>query len=174
MRAIWCRTPGCSRRPVLAQRIDLPGLIDERLKLAEHGASSGEKASTVIGSMLAGGDSIDDVVVLRAGATSSLFDSTRTPSTVGPWLRAHKWTSVRQDDAISPELLVRLWAAGAGPADLAAPLTIDVDSTVVEVQGRKKQGAAFGYTKVRGYHSSRPAPRGPRTLLGGCPGSRGS
>src|SRR5665647_1619258 len=102
--------------------------------------------------MLAGGDSIDDVAVLRAGATGSLFDGTRAPSTVGSWLRAHKWSNVRQLDAISRELLARLWAAGAGPGDLAAPLTIDVDSTIVEVHGRKKQGAAFGYTKVRGYH----------------------
>lgn len=137
---------------VLAQRIDLAGLIDERLRLAEHGASSGTKALTVIGSILAGGDSIDDVAVLRSGATGSLFDATRAPSTIGTWLRAHKWSNVRQLDAISRELLARLWAAGAGPADLAAPLTIDIDSTIVEVQGRHKQGAAFGYTKVRGYH----------------------
>lgn len=137
---------------VLAQRIDLPGLIDERLKLAAHAANSGTKALTVIGSMLAGGDSIDDVAVLRAGATGSLFDRTRAPSTIGTWLRAHKWSNVRQLDAVSRELLARLWAAGAGPADLAAPLTIDLDSTIVAVHGRAKQGAAFGYTKVRGYH----------------------
>ena len=37
------------------------------------------------------------------------------PSTVGSWLRAHKWSNVRQLDAISRELLARLWAAGAGP-----------------------------------------------------------
>jgi hypothetical protein len=137
---------------VLAQRIDLAGLIDERLHLARHGASSGTKALTVIGSMLTGGDSIDDVAVLRSGATRSLFDLTRAPSTIGTWLRAHKWSNVRQFDAISRELLARLWACSAGPADLSAPLTIDLDSTIVEVQGRKKQGAAFGYTKVRGYH----------------------
>jgi hypothetical protein len=137
---------------VLAQRIDLAGLVDERLRLAEHGASSGTKALTVIGSMLVGGDSIDDVAVMRSGATGSLFDATRAPSTIGSWLRAHKWSNVRQLDAVSRELLARLWAAGAGPTDLSAPLTIDVDSTIVEVQGRKKQGAAFGYTKVRGYH----------------------
>ncbi len=137
---------------VLAQRIDLAGLIDSRLHLAEHGANSGTKALTVIGSMLTGGDNIDDVAVLRAGATGALFDLTRAPSTVGTWLRAHKWSNVRQLDAVSRELLARLWAAGAGPADLAAPLTIDLDSTIVEVHGRAKQGAAFGYTKVRGYH----------------------
>jgi len=137
---------------VLAQRIDLSGLVDSRLHLARHGANSGAKALSVIGSMLAGGDSIDDVAVLRAGAAGSLFDGTRAPSTVGSWLRAHKWSNVRQLDAISRELLARLWAAGAGPADLAGPLTIDLDSTIVEVHGRAKQGAAFGYTKVRGYH----------------------
>ena len=137
---------------VLTQRIDLAGLTDQRLHLARHGANSGAKALTVIGSMLAGGDSIDDVAVLRSGAAGSLFDATRAPSTVGSWLRAHKWSNVRQLDAISRELLARLWAAGAGPSDLSAPLTIDLDSTIVEVHGRAKQGAAFGYTRVRGYH----------------------
>jgi hypothetical protein len=38
------------------------------------------------------------------------------------------------------------------PADLTAPLTIDIESTICEVYGRSKQGAGFGYTKVRGYH----------------------
>jgi hypothetical protein len=136
----------------LAQRIDLGGLIDSRLGLAKHGANSGAKALSVIGSMLVGGDSIDDVAVLRAGGSGQLFDSVRAPSTVGSWLRAHKWSNVRQLDAVSRELLARLWAAGAGPADLAGPLTIDLDSTIVAVHGRAKQGAAFGYTKVRGYH----------------------
>ena len=68
---------------VLAQRIGLGELIDERLQLAQHGANSGAKASTVIGSMLAGGDSIDDTAVLRAGAAGELFDVTRAPSTIG-------------------------------------------------------------------------------------------
>src|SRR4051794_36632275 len=102
--------------------------------------------------MLAGGDSIDDVAVLRAGASGSLFDATRAPSRIGSWLQAHKWSNVRQLDAVSRELLARLWAAGAGPADPAGPLTIDIDSTIVAVHGRAKQGAPFGYTKVRGYH----------------------
>jgi len=137
---------------VLAQRLDLAGLVDRRLRLAQHGANSGAKTVSVIGSMLAGGDSIDDVEVLRAGAAGSLFDGTLAPSTVGSWLPAHKWSNVRQPDAVSRELLARLWAAGAGPADLAAPQTIDLDSTIVRVHCGAKQGAALGYTKVRGYH----------------------
>ena len=137
---------------VLAQRVGLAGLVDRRLTLQRHGANSGTKALTVIGSMLAGGDSIDDTELLRAGATPKLFDITRAPSTIGSWLRAFKWFNVRQLDAVSRELLARLWQSGAGPADLSGPLTIDLDSTICEVYGRAKQGAAFGYTKVRGYH----------------------
>lgn len=136
----------------LAQRIGLGELVDQRLRLAQHGANGGAKALTVIGSMLVQGDSIDDTAVLRAGAAGGLFDDTRAPSTIGSWLRAHKWSNVRQLDAVSRELLARLWAAGAGPDDLASPVTIDLDSSIVEVYGRAKQGAAFGYTKVRGYH----------------------
>jgi len=136
----------------LAQRIGLGELVDQRLRVAQHGAHSGAKALTVIGSMLAEGDSIDDTAVLRAGAAGALFDDTRAPSTVGSWLRAHQWSNVRQLDAVSRELLARLWASGAGPDDLAGPLTIDLDSSIVEVYGRAKQGAAFGYPKVRGYH----------------------
>ena len=64
---------------MLAQRIDLAGLVDQRLQLARHGAGSGSKALTVIGSVLAGGDSIDDTAVLRAGAAGILFDDTRAP-----------------------------------------------------------------------------------------------
>jgi hypothetical protein len=31
-------------------------------------------------------------------------------------------------------------------------MTIDVDSTIAEVHGKAKQGAAYGYTRVLGYH----------------------
>jgi len=146
--------PNAGLLPVamLAQRVDLPGLFDDRLRLAVHGASSGSKALTVIGSILVGGDSIDDTAVLRAAAAGSLSDDTRAPSTIGSWLRAHKWSNVREHDAISRELIARLWAAGAGPGDLTASLTFDLGSSIVPVYGRAKQGAAFGYTKVRGYH----------------------
>lgn len=137
---------------MLAQKIGLSELVDSRLTLASHGANSGTKALTVIGSMLAGGDSIDDTAMLRAGASAKLFDMTRAPSTIGTWLRDHKWGHARQLDSVSREVLARLWAAGGGPTDLGAPLTFDLDSTIAPVYGRSKQGASFGYTKVRGYH----------------------
>jgi hypothetical protein len=44
------------------------------------------------------------------------------------------------------QLLRRAWAAGLGPTDLAADLTIDIDSTVCETYGLAKQGGGFAYT----------------------------
>jgi len=52
---------------------------------------------------------------------------------------------------VAGELLARAWSAGAGPGE--DPLTVDVDSSIVETYGLKKQGGAkFTHTKVRGYH----------------------
>ena len=71
-----------------------------------------------------------------------------------PWARscaASAGGHVRQLDRVSRELLARAWAAGAGPG--AEPFTIDLDSTICETYGLKKQGALHhGYTGVRGYH----------------------
>ena len=139
----------------LAARLGIAGLVDRRVRLrkdAPGAASSGAKALTVLGSMLAGGDSIDDVDVLRAGAAPELFDDTRAPSTIGTWLRAFRWCNLRELDAVCRETLAAAWTAGLGPADRSAPLTIDVDSTVCQAYGTKKQGCKFGYTKVRGFH----------------------
>ena len=136
----------------LAQKLGLAELVDARVRLASHGANSGTKALSVIGSMLAGGDSIDDVALLGAGATGKLFDQTRAPSTIGTWLRSFAWSNVREFDAVTRALLGRLVAAGAGPAELAGAHLVDLDSTICEVYGRGKQGADYGYTKVRGYH----------------------
>ena len=138
----------------LAQKLGVAELIDDHLKLPDDAvgrANGGTKAMTVIGAMLAGGDSIADVDVLRAGAGPELFDQGRAPSTIGTWLRGFIWASVRMLDAVSRQVLARAWAAGLGP-DLDGDLTVDFDSTICQVYGTAKQGARFGYTKVRGYH----------------------
>jgi hypothetical protein len=138
----------------LAQKLGVAELVDELVQLptdAVGRASCGTKAMTVIGAMLAGGDSIDDVEVLRAGAAPELFDQTRAPSTIGTWLRGFIWATVRMLDGVSRQVLARAWEAGLGP-ELDADLTIDFDSTICRVFGTAKQGARFGYTKVRGYH----------------------
>jgi hypothetical protein len=72
------------------------------------------------------------------------------PSTLGTFLRAFTFGHVRQLDAVIAETIRRAWSLGAGPG--ASPMTIDVDSTICEVFGKAKGGAAYGYTRVLGYH----------------------
>jgi hypothetical protein len=72
------------------------------------------------------------------------------PSTLGTFLRAFTFGHTRQLDRLTEQLLLRAWAAGAGPGD--GPMTMDLDSTVCEVHGDHKQGAAYGYTCTLGCH----------------------
>jgi len=145
---------GLAVAALLAQKLGVADLIDAHVTInGEAGANSGAKAATVVGAALVGGDCIDDVRVLQAGATRRLFDGVRAASTVGIWLRAFIWATVRQLDRVTRELLRRAWQAGLGPDDLDADLTIDIDSSVVETYGLAKQGGnRFAYTGVRGYH----------------------
>jgi Transposase DDE domain group 1 len=114
-------------------------------------ANAGRKVMAILFAMVLGADSIDDCDVLRAGKTRRLLGGWMpAPSTLGTFLRAFTFGHVRQLDALLGETLVRAWRAGAGPGE--GRLVIDVDSFVGEVCGRLKQGAAYGYTKVLGYH----------------------
>jgi Transposase DDE domain group 1 len=139
----------------LGERLGFRQLVDEHVELgAVPGAANpGAKSLTVIASLLAGGDCIDHVDVLRAGRSAAVLGHpVAAASTVGTFLRAFTWGHARQLDVVSRELLARAWQAGAGP-DGDAPLTIDVDSSICETYGLFKQGGSgFGYTHVRGYH----------------------
>ena len=139
---------------ILALRLGLPQLLRKHLDLggAPGRANTGDKMMTLVPSVLAGGDCIDDADVLRAGGTARVLGFTaKAPSTLGTFLRSFRWGHVRQVDRVSRELLARIWKAGAGPGD--APFTIDLDSTICETYGLAKEGARHhGYTGARGYH----------------------
>jgi Transposase DDE domain group 1 len=101
--------------------------------------------------VVAGADCIDDADLLRSGATAAVLGHrVMAPSTRGTFLRAFTFGHVRQLDRVAEAVLTRAWALGAGPG--RAPMTIALDSTVCEVHGHAKQGAAYGYTRVLGYH----------------------
>jgi len=137
----------------LADRLAIEALVEDCVRLGVRGAASraGRKVMALIYAMALGADSIDDCGVLRAGRTSRLLGGwIPAPSTLGTFLRAFTFGHVRQLDSVLGECLTRAWTAGAGPGD--GRLTVDVDSFVGEVHGYDKQGAAFGYTRKRGYH----------------------
>jgi hypothetical protein len=137
----------------LAQRLGIEQGADQLIDLGERpgAAHPGRKLLTLVHSMLAGGDCIDDADLLRCGATSQVLGHrVMAPSTLGTFLRSFTFGHVRQFDRLTEQILTRAWTAGAGPGD--GPMTMDLDSTMCEVHGHAKQGAAYGYTHKLGYH----------------------
>ncbi|MCA1680293.1 MAG: IS1380 family transposase [Actinobacteria bacterium] len=138
----------------LAQRLGIEALAGSVVRLRRDrpgAANAGRKVMAVLYAMALGADSIEDIGVLRAGRTGRLLGGwVPAPSTLGTFLRAFTFGHVRQLDKLLGQALERAWKAGAGPGD--GRLVIDVDSFVGEVCGRLKQGAAYGYTKLLGYH----------------------
>ena len=137
----------------LSERLGIEQLADACVDLAGRAGAGNEgaKVMTLVSAMALGADCIDDVDVLRAGRTADLLGHrVLAPSTIGTFLRSFTFGHVRQLDRLLGEALGRAWTAGAGPG--SNRLVVDVDSFVGEVFGTAKQGAAFGYTRVRGYH----------------------
>jgi hypothetical protein len=162
----------CHTTPVAAARFDEPNLVSaagvvpvmrlavdaglgalagELLTVAtDKGANARGKVTALVCGMVAGADSIDDMALLRHGAMARLFDRTYAPSTLGSFLREFTFGHVRQLDAVAARFL----AALAGRTGLLAGSEgmglVDVDDSIIEVHGHAKQGASFGYTRVRG------------------------
>ncbi len=138
----------------IVQRLGIEALAQQLVRLRRDrpgAANAGRKVIAVLYAMVLGADSIDDCGVLRAGRTGRLLGGwIPAPSTLGTFLRAFTFGHVRQLDRLLGQALERAWQAGAGPGD--GRLVIDVDSFVGEVCGRLKQGAAYGYTQLLGYH----------------------
>ncbi len=137
----------------LMARLGLEQLINRTVRLVGRvgGALPGRKVLTLVATILAGGSHIDHADMLRAGATRrGLPFRVMAPSTLGTFLRSFTFGHVRQLDRVLGDALRRAWHLGAGPSD--GPVTIDLDSTICEVHGQQKQGAAYGHTRVLGYH----------------------
>ena len=181
----------------LAESAGLRDLADEHLSVpSDKGANPGLKIASLVGGMVAGADSIDDMALLRHGGMGRLFARAYAPSTLGSFLRAFTFGHVRQLDAIATRFLValagvtRLLGAVAGAvaadpnqrADQGYAL-LDVDDTIVEVHGHAKQGAGFGYSGVRGLNAllatlatatSAPVIVAQRLRKGACGSPRGA
>ena len=136
----------------------LVGVLSEKLGLVELAEEvvdvrpfPGRRVATLVHAMVAGADCTDDADLLRSASTAEVLGHrVMAPSTLGTFLRRFDFGHVRQLDRLAEALLARAWAIGAGPDGSA--MTIDLDSTICEVHGKQKQGAAYGYTKVLGYH----------------------
>lgn len=132
----------------LSEKLGLTEAVDE---LVDVGPFPGKRVATLVHAMVAGAQCIDDADVLRSGSTGVVLGHpVMAPSTLGTFLRKFSFGHLRQLDKLSETMLTRAWGAGAGPGEES--MTIDMDSTICEVSGKKKHGAAYGYSKVLGYH----------------------
>ena len=128
-------------------RLGLEALVDEVVRPPESGRGSGARALSVVASMLVGGSHIDDADRLRSGSAGAVLGfEPLAPSTLGTWLRSFSWGHVRQLDRAGELALHRAWSLGAAPA--VSEMTVDVDSTICEVFGTAKQGAAYGLSLI--------------------------
>jgi hypothetical protein len=169
----------------LAEAAGLQRLAQQHLSVpTDKGANAGLKVASLVAGMVAGADSIDDMRLLRHGGMGRVFAAAYAPSTLGSFLRAFTFGHVRQLDAVAARFLARLAdRAPIVPVTPAGPVLIDVDDTVVEVHGYAKQGAGFGYTKVRGLNAllatvttptSAPLVVAQRLRKGSCGSPRGA
>jgi hypothetical protein len=129
----------------LIVRLGLEQLIDATVRLVDRvgGAHPGRKVLTAI---LAGATHIDHADRLRAGATHRVLPfRVMAPSTLGTFLRSFTFGHIRQLDKVIGETIRRVWRFDVGPG--AAPVTIDLDSTICEVHGKHKHGAAYGLNR---------------------------
>jgi hypothetical protein len=139
----------------LAERAGLCELADAHLSVpTDRGANAGLKVASLVGGMVAGADSIDDMAILRHGGMGRLFTRIYAASTLGSFLRAFTFGHIRQLDAVAARFLLTLtqltglFAASpvSGHGEPTTYALVDVDDTVVEVHGHAKQGAGFVYT----------------------------
>ena len=135
----------------LAASCGLAGLVVEKLSVPSPHARL--KVPALVAGMIAGADSIDDMDLLRHGGMDRLFGGVRAPSTLGTFLRSFTFGHVRQLDSVAAGMLVEL--AQRTPLLAAADQIafLDVDDTIRQTYGYAKQGAGYGYSKVKGINA---------------------
>src|SRR6185369_10204780 len=135
----------------LAQRAGLAGLVAEHVRPGGPcGANADLKIPCLVAGMAAGADSIDDMNLLRHGAMADLFGGIRAPSTLGSHLRSFTWGNVRQLEKVNRQLLAELARRAPLLPGKQTLAFIDIDAMQKRVYGHRKQGAAFGHTKIQG------------------------
>jgi hypothetical protein len=138
----------------LADRVGLRALVDQQLTVpTDKGAHGGAKVSALVAGMVAGGDSIEDMGLLRHGGMGRLFTGTYAPSTLGSFLRSFAFGHVRQLDAVAARLVTHLAAQTPLLPDAARIAYLDVDDTIRATYGYAKQGAGYGYSGVKGLNA---------------------
>jgi hypothetical protein len=131
-------------------KLGLPRMIDNlvKVKARERGYRESEAVLGLAISMITGGVCLDDLVVLReeeAFKTIWRHGDIPHPTTMGDFLRRFDLGHIRQLESVNTQSFGKVYAA----SERMSTITIDIDSTLDEVHGSKKEGARWTYTGIR-------------------------
>ena len=138
----------------LAERAGLHDLARAHVRVpGSAGSNADVKVGALVAGMVAGADTIDAMDLLRHGGMGRVFTAGRAPSTLGTFLRAFTFGHVRQLDAVACRVLVNLAEQSPLLAGADQVAYLDIDDTIKATYGHKKQGAGYGYSKVKGLNA---------------------
>lgn len=134
-------------------RLSLPEIIDSTVKVKERerGFTESEHVLSLAVTMITGGECLDDLLNLREE------DGFRTvwshggiphPTTMGDFLRRFNLGHIRQLESVLTQAFRKVYSG----TERLATITLDIDSTLDEVHGSKKQGARWAYTGIKALH----------------------
>src|SRR5450830_1980359 len=138
----------------LAERAGLHDLARTHVRVpGSAGSNADVKVAALVAGMVAGADTIDAMDLVRHGGMGRVFTPGRAPSTLGTFLRSFTFGHVRQLDAVASRLVMNLAARAPLLAGADQVAYLDIDDTIKATYGYQKQGAGYGYSKVKGLNA---------------------
>lgn len=136
----------------LSRRLGIiSGLGKLTVKKRRRGIPTPDFIMSFVNNFLVGGSNLADLEALRSekATRSNLYDlAVPAPTTAGEFLRKFTAGHIKQVEHVIRHALLRC-------ADLIGgeqPITLDLDSSIIEIFGYLKEGARYGYTRVKGLH----------------------
>jgi hypothetical protein len=131
-------------------KLSLPQIIDTTVKVKERerGYRESEAILALMVSVITGGECLDDLLALReeeAFKTIWRHGDIPHPTTMGDFLRRFALGHIRQLDSVNAQAFNKVYSA----SKKLFAITMDIDSTLDEVHGTKKEGAKWTYTGIR-------------------------
>lgn len=131
-------------------KLSLPQIIDTTVKVKERerGYRESEAILALMVSVITGGECLDDLLALReeeAFKTIWRHGDIPHPTTMGDFLRRFDLGHIRQLDSVNAQAFNKIYSA----SEKLFAITMDIDSTLDEVHGTKKEGAKWTYTGIK-------------------------
>ena len=140
----------------LVERLDVVAAVDAAvgpIKTRDRGCGAGQLLVGVAAAQLAGEDFLVGLDRRRADVAGQALSpvpglASSTAAGLARRISDRQWAAVETGIAAATARMLRILPAARATA-LAAEVTLDLDTTDVEVYGRKKRGVTYNYAGVR-------------------------